>query len=424
VAEPSLLDSVTLILVRRFADDNDALARLEAAEPWLGETIAGLAEALPVPPTVAAFTSGALCRPPTSARCFYLFPGGADGGPGVGGGVVAFKGLEPCAPDFGELLTDFRRAGPPPHNIAEHFVFEEGKVPGCLSLDEALHEAERGSSYQTAHLAAYGEQAHTPVPVLVLRHAEDVVARAAEVLRRNLSAAAFRVVERELERGLGVYVYHYPSLPTRVRDVDFLLHGTPFRERLLALLRDVGDLGEVIDGWVRGFVRMLYCGFLPGSLASWRTGVCCQPQNACVDGGFVDLDSLTRFEELVDDAAVLAALQFSVESLIDSVRTLVAGRIDPTRGEGAGARVDLHHLREYVLALLRESVEREARPGLTLDDRVSTYVRPPSELASLVERLGTYYSGPSAFDRQAVEFGQALPGLLRAGRRAPDARSG
>lgn len=414
------LRSVTLDSVRTFADGKDVLARLEAADPLLRQTVEGLIDALPTPPTVAAFTSGPFCRPPTSYRSFYFFPGGDDEpGAGAGGGAIAFKGLEPCAPDFCDLLADFRRAGPSPHDIAEHFVFEERKVPGCLTLDDALFEADRSSWYQSAHLAAYGASAHTPSPLFVFRHDDETVARTSEALRGQLSAPAFRVVERELEHGLGVYVYYYPTLPIRAQDIDFLLHGVTFRERLLAIMRDVCDPDEVVDGWVRGFIRMLYCGFLPGSLASLRTGICCQPQNACIDGGFVDLDSLTRFDELIDDTAIFAALQFSVDSLIDSVRALIAGRIDPSRGEGSAIRIDLHHFREYVLGLLRAAIEPEARHDLQLDARVSTYLKPVPQFGAFIDRLTTYYSRSSALEQTAREFRAATPGLIRAARQGP-----
>ena len=408
--DPVALRSVTLESVRSFADD-DVLTRLG---PRFRPAVEDLINALPVPPTVSAFTCLSFCRPPTSCRSFYFFPGADDG---TGGGAIAFKGLEPCAPDFCDLIADFRRAGPSPHNIAEHFVFEEGKVPGCLTIEDALFEADRSSLYQTAHLAAYGEPAHAPVPLFVFRHEDQTVRRTSEVLRHHLSTPAFRLVERELERGLGVYVYYYPSLPIRVRDIDFLLQGVSFRERLLAIMRDVCDPDEVVESWVRGFVRMLYCGFLPGSLASLRTGMCCQPQNACIDGGFVDLDSLTRFDELVDDTAVHAALQFSVDSLIDSVRALIAGRVDPTRGEGSGIRIDLHYFREYLLSMLRAAIEREARPDLQLDSRVSEYLKPPHQFGELIDRLTTYYSRPSAFEQRAGEFRAAIPELIRAVRK-------
>jgi hypothetical protein len=74
---------------------------------------------------------------------------------------------------------------------------------------------------------------------------------------------------------------------------------------------------------------------LPGALPSFRTGICCQPQNACIDGGFVDLGSLTPLSTLRDDTAVYAALQFSTESLLNTIRALVAGSTDPTRPEKA-----------------------------------------------------------------------------------------
>jgi hypothetical protein len=418
--EPVMLRSTHLTPVRCFADDNDAVARLETTEPKLRHTIDALTDAVPIPPTVAAFTSASFCRPPTSARCFYFFLDIEDQSDvNAGSGVIAFKGLEPCAADFCDMLADFRRPGPSAHNIAEHFVYEERKVPGCLTLENALFEAERSSSYQGRHLAVYGEPAHAPVPLFVFRHADDVVARALEALRRHLSADAFRVVERELDRGLAAYVYYYPSLPIRVRDIDFLLHGVPFRERLLAVLCDVCNPDEIVEGWVRSFVHMLYSGFLPGSLASLRNGICCQPQNACIDGGFVDLDSLTRFDELVDDTAVLAALQFSVDALIDSVRTLIAGRVDAARGEDSAVRIDGHHFREYVLSRLRTAIEREARPGMPLDPRVSGYFTPAPEFGPLIERLSACYSRPSAFDREAWNFRTATPDLLRRARRRP-----
>src|SRR5260221_5288830 len=139
-----MLLSTRLTPVRCFVEGDPAVARLEMVEPELRQRIDELVDALPIPPTVAAFSADSFCRPPTSSRCFYfLLRVDDDGGAGAGGGVIAFKGLEPCAADFSDLLADFRRAGPTAHNIAKHFVYEERKVPGCLTLDNALFEAER-----------------------------------------------------------------------------------------------------------------------------------------------------------------------------------------------------------------------------------------------------------------------------------------
>jgi hypothetical protein len=409
----------TLAPAASFFADAETRNRLVTDHPWLGPAIEAFSTAPPAPPTVAAFSDGAFCRPPTSLRCFYYFPRGAVDGDGAAGrlGALAFKGLEPCAPDFADLLADFRRPGPSPHAIGEHFVHEEGKVPGCLTLDEATFEAERAAAYQRAHLAAYGDLAHAPVPLFVLRHTDETVARVAAALGQQLSSPAMRVVERGLAGGLGAYVYHYPTLPIRVREIDALLQGLSFRDRMIALLCDACDPESVVQSWVREFVRMLYCGFVPASLASQRRGMCCQPQNACIDGGFVDLDSLTRFDELVDDAAVLAAIQLSIDALIYTVRILIVGGGDVARDDAPSACVDPHHIREYVLALLRGALEREARPGLPLDRRVPAYLSPATDFGVLVERLAASQPRPPAFQAEARAFRAAMQPLLHAARR-------
>jgi hypothetical protein len=250
----------------------------------------------------------------------------------------------------------------------------------------------------------------------VFRHSDDVIGLARDKLRHYLSAAAFQGMEPQLEAGLGAYLYYYPAAPTRVRDVEFLLDGLDFRARALALATQVCDPDDVICRWVRGFVRMLYLGFLPGSLPSFRTGICCQPQNACMDGGFVDLDSLTALDELRDDTAVYAALQFSTDSLIRTVRTLMAGSSDPTRAEGHDVRVDLHYFSQYVSALVQDAIEAEARPGLELDPRILKYFTPARTAADLVDRLGTYYSRKTDFDAATHDFGKFGLSLVQSAR--------
>jgi len=249
--------------------------------------------------------------------------------------------------------------------------------------------------------------------VSVFRHSTDTVGRTRDALRHHLSPAALERIGPELEDGLAVYLYYYPSVPTRARDVEYLLDGLDFRARTFKLVAEVCDPEGVIRLWVRGFVRMLYLGYLPGSLASFRTGICCQPQNACLNGGFVDLDSLTPIAELRDDTAVFAALQFSVDALIRTVRTLVAGSSDGTRGESTDNAVDVHYLSRYVSSLVEQSFETEVRPGLELDPRIARYFAPPRTYAELVDRLCTYYSPQTAFAGPNRLFGKFGLSLLR-----------
>lgn len=393
-------------------------AAAAAVTPWLSNFTEDLRHRIPLPRTVQPYAESPYFRPPGSYRCVYYCPSafepaGQETSPLP---VVAMKGLEPAVADFEALLQDLQRACYSPHNIAEHLVFEEHKIPGCVGLREAQREAERAAAIQQAHYRMYGSLARLPLPLLVYRHSQEVESTAVDALRRHLSPAAFERVTPQLADGVGAYLYYYPTVPSRARDMELLLDGRDFRTRFLALATQICDPDDVIREWVRGFVRMLYLGFLPGSLPSLRTGICCQPQNACLDGGFVDLDSLTAIDELRDDTAVYAALHFSADSLLRTVRSLVAGSSDAARSETVEIRVDLHYIGQYVMELLRQAIKTEARPGLLLDPRILRYFTPARTVADLVERLDTYYSPKTDFDAAIREYGHFGLSLLRPAR--------
>jgi len=374
------------------------LGVLDEIHPWLRAAVRELRERLPVPPSTEAFVVGPYHRPPGSARSFYRAEdddAGPDSGP-----VIAVKGMEPLSQNFRSGLQDLDRACYSPFTIAEHFVFEERKVPGCLTLAEATAEARRAAELQSAHLAAYGTLARVPLPLLVFRHSDDTKQDVADLLGELLSDAARAAVAAQMTSGLGVYVYVYPATPLRVTHLDYLFRGQSFQKRSLALLT-VCDPDAMARRWVSAVVRMLYLGYLPGTLASLHSGICCQPQNACLNGGFVDLDSVTSFSDLRDDTAVYAALQFSMDELVRTVRYLVAGAADPVRPEETRVRVDLHHLREYVLALVREAIGAEGRPDTQLDPRVVEFFDPARSFERLAQRLSSYYSPPSRASAQA-----------------------
>ena len=409
-----------LQLVRDFMGELPALrGALPQLEGWLPGCLELLRQQLPLPSSVYAFVSPPFYRPPGSYRSFYCYPAALRGEPaptaspevGEERAVLAIKGMEPASAELDRLLCGLIRPCYSPHNVAEHLIFEEGKIPGCVSLAEAQLEAERAAELQGAHLRVHGQLARLPLPLLVFRHSSAVEDEVLRVLGRILSRAALAQVIPRVKAGLGVLVYHYPSPPVRVRELEALLSGTPFRERMFALL-SLCDPEQIIDGWVREFVRMLYLGFVPGSLASLRTGSCCQLQNACIDGGFVDLDSITRLDDLVDDTALYAALQLSSDALLGSVRALVAGSQDPTRGETLELRIDLHHLRTFLMERLRSAIQEEAAGGRRLDPRVAAYFIPDARFEALVRQLGSYFSGGSADFAAAAgrfqQFGSAL----------------
>lgn len=393
---------------------------LAETEPWLPQACDALVGRLPLPKTVGTFISKPFYRPVGSYRCFYYYPSSAKDAntESQGHAVIAIKGLEPCIPDLDAALRDLKRPCYSPHNIAEHLIFEEHKIPLAVRLPEALKEAQRAAEIQTAHRRAYGSLARLPLPLFVFRHSDETAQLMFEKLRCQLSEPAIERLKPWFHEGLGTYVYYYPTPPVRVRDVDLLLHGLEFRQRMFALM-SFCDPAEIIRRWICGFVRMLYLGVLPGALPSLRSGICCQPQNSCIDGGFVDLDSLTPLRELRDHTAVYAALQFSTDALLDSVRALLIGSVDSTRGDGVEARFDLHHLKSYVFGLIQEAITSEARSELVLDARIKQYYEPAQSLEDLVDRLGPYYptrnSDFADRARQFSAFGLSLIASAREG---------
>jgi hypothetical protein len=382
-------------LVRAFAYPNEVVDQ----HPWLPGAAERLVEALPRPRSLMAYADPPYFRPPGSHRCFYYGPSTIAGAGTVGAGVIAIKGMEPAAPDIARLLDEFARPSLSAHDITGHLVFEEHKVPGALQLADALLEAEHAAALQAAHQTVYGGLARVPVPLYVLAHSEETVAGFRELLAAHLTPEAHRAVVAQLERGgdFGIYIYYYPATPIRVREVDVLLGARPFRERLLALVAQVGDPGVLLRRWVDLVVRMFSLGFLPTTLASRHTGGCCQAQNACVDGGFVDLGSLTQIVDVRDDAAVHAAVQLTTDDLIETAHSLLVG-------DGNGGRAELVHLSGYVATLLRESVASQQRQGLTLDPRVHGDLTPSSSFPDLVERLRSRSEQPSEFDEAARRF--------------------
>lgn len=168
-------------------------------EHWVAPYAARLHEGLPIPESVAAFAAPPLYRPPASNRSFYYL------GP-AGRAVVAFKGLEPTAGDFDELIRLMQWPSRSPHRAAAHLVLEEHKIPAAVSLDEALEEANLALAIQTAHHRAYGCLARLPLPLCVFRHSEATARTVAAKLEPLLSERAFRQVEALIAPGLGVYI--------------------------------------------------------------------------------------------------------------------------------------------------------------------------------------------------------------------------
>lgn len=395
--------------------DSALLSRAAACAPELRRLSERFDRRLPVADSHLAYRNARMFRLPGSHRSYYF----ALGSPAGEDGVVAFKGSEPLGASFGKLLADLRRRCYTPHSVAQHLVIEEGKIPGCMSLSEALAEAHASALVHERHLQRYGEVARVPLALKVYRLDEPTGQAAEEAIRELLEPAAQRRLTELTAGGLGVLVYHYPAPPIRVRDLSSTL-PTDFRARQLRLRRLLSP-EHLVPAWVRLFTRLLALGLLPGGLASGRTGVCCQPQNACLDGGFVDLDSVVEITADTGPRELRDGLEVSLEALVDTVQALLVSDVDgqPTWSESVTRR----RIAEWVQVLLREALADESRRGAGIPFELASLLAAPRSYVDLIDQVSPLHDSAASDTRTAAEaFSRNAEDLLATALRAPGQR--
>lgn len=383
------------------------LARLAADDPAIPRLLDRLRTGIPVPRRFAwSFRSGRYCRPLGHNRAFYLEL--SDARSAKERGVLAFKGTEVAAMNFDELLDGlddrFDLAAELP--MLEWFPLGEHKVPGALLLDEALDEAAAAAAFQRSYLAAHCELANVPVPLLVLEWDGELVHSIQARLESRLSRRAARTTKQLLRGGLGVYLYHYPTLPIRVRQLArFLIdtrgssaqEGAHLRRSYparMARLEAITRPAEVVSRWIQLFADMLVLGFLPVTLSHQAVGQCVREQNAVIDGGFVDIDSLQRFSDVRDDHELHATLVQSLRELTETIYAFLCESLDGprpgTRGGRAVAGSAAHLVGPHVWMAVRERLLERRAAGATLDSRLAEALvddGPVHRLDGLLARL-------------------------------------
>jgi hypothetical protein len=352
-----------------------------------------VASALPSAPSADRFEQGALLRPPSHRRAFYVR---LDGG-----GVVAVKGSEIACGDVGKVLSMLRgtRFLSNVHSLLEWYPLREQKVPMALLAREALDEARAAANVQSEHFARYGALARLPFPLRVEAWDRESTERFAELLLPLLSPRARETVETRLAAGgLARYAYHYPSLPVRV--LDFVrAEGAPAESDYPAyaerLRRRVGDPTRIARSWIQLVARLLKLGFIPCDASTDGVGNCVRAQNVVLDGGLVDVDSLLPLSTFRNDGHLAEALLLSVAELAMTVGTFFTGGAVHRPGRG---RLGLLDGDFFAISLTQPAVAafvyRELELALfdedgVADDRIATIVRavfadPVRAIASMV----------------------------------------
>ena len=335
--------------------------------PQVQEAFEALQKCIRLPKTAAAGIDGRFYRLPNHNRsfcCSLIQSRTIADSP-----VFVFKGSEPLLRDF-PLMLDWMLQAPLRKStrvMADHFPLAEGKIPGALSLREAVHEAGTALDVQKRHLMHYGELARLPVPLLIHSISEKKKAACAAILRNKLSTSAFDRIDPLLQNGLSIYIYFYPSPPVRANYMGDL--GMPqFREFVDKTL----DEGSTVSKWAHLLVRLFYLGYLPYSVRNEGLGACMDFGNAALDGGFCDPDSIIAIDAHIDDEFFFESVIQTFKIFQNTVERLLGLSYTSTLYPSA----ESFACWQYIQQLLMKAVASEDRPGLRLDARFLKLVSP------------------------------------------------
>lgn len=345
-------------------DIHDALA---LQTPIVTAALAFLRKKIPLPRSAVPNVEGNFYRLPSHNRsfCYSLTEGTSI----RDAPALVFKGSEPLLPDFPLMLDWMAQAALRKSSrvMSDHFPLAEGKIPGALSLKEALREAEIALKLHKMHMTHYGTLAKVPVPMLIHILSEGAKAACAETLKRKLSYSAFDRIQPLILSGLAIYIYYYPSPPIRANYLGDM--GAP---QFKIFFAESVNADAVACEWARLIVRMLYLGFLPYSTHNEGLGACMDFGNAALDGGFCDPDSIIEIESDADD-------EFFRESAIQSL-LILQSTIQRVVGLASASpiypSIEEFVYRLYVMHLIHEAVISEERPGLRLDRRFMNLISP------------------------------------------------
>lgn len=278
--------------------------------------------------------------------------------------VITFKGVEPLGRDFANLLRwlSIPRTNP---GIADqfspfdHFVFAENKVPGVLTVSEAMEETHRAWAFHREHVRRYKSFPEVPLPLSVLKIPEATVESTLKLFRELIPGKVSDRLENLSTGGFAVLVSYFPRAPLRASWRDQIPAQT-VRSRL----GRIPTADDSFDGWIRLVGRMFRLGFLPASVWSAPTGTCLDSQNAGIFGGVCDPDSIVRVSECRSDGFLFSSLVLCVDRLAQS---LLAVR----NFQGPSSSVEREMSKITVLNALAGEIDR--KDARAIDPRIRKF---------------------------------------------------
>lgn len=254
--------------------------------------------------TTSPFDEPRFFRPSRHIRGFYQRVD--DWQDGDSEAVVAYKGSEVWSEDLKSVAAAMSE-GRTCLNKHDYFIMEEGKTPIVYLKHEAMSDAQKGLSLFRAVRSAFHYHPQLPLPLCVVQWPSVQLETYYDAVLPYLSPTAQAMVQRNLLNGIAEYVYFFPGSPARLR------HQEPDARQLT----DLQDAFRTVDRWVTLFTQILCSGYLPCVLSNQKWGCCVQDQNVCMDGGFVDVDSVASLTEepMMFGVNLLASVQMLAHSI-------------------------------------------------------------------------------------------------------------
>ena len=364
--------------------------------PWVATQYDRLIEQIPLVETCATFKNDTSFRPALHNRAYYLSGPNKD--------VISIKGTEIFAKDLPEALERARnhRITATSMALTEHFPICEQKVPLALHLPEAEEEAISGLNFQLQYLKRYGELARMPLPLVVVKWPDEATESFKKLLSPLLSPYANETAMRIIDKGLASICYYYPGMPNRVRDLTNKLgaiktaDGFAKRQKELETLTDPS---VTISRWIKLVVQILGLGYFPVTMSHLFIGQCIQPQNAVIDGGFVDCDSLQPMSNVTNDhdfyetfMTVQGWISFSVQEFI-----LGMGCFTPyfwhVLLENNKTNFFSSFVASHVWTEFRRAADEERKKGVKFDPRIERLLDSKDLYSEITTVLRAVYPG-------------------------------
>lgn len=335
---------------------------------------------IPTADIVAPFHAPPFVKPRFHVRAMYR----CVDGHGFDQGVIALKGTETAARDM-RLALQTMTAGRPYVNRIELFMYQEYKLPIAVRLREALLDARKALALNQALWTTFEEQAPIPVPLGVFRWPVEHQRAYEDELQKVLSDTGAEVAE-QLQDSLGVLVYYFPRSPIRVRHL---------RHEKTSAYPNAAGRAERVRSWVELAARLMVAGYFPCTLDNQRQGCCLSDQNVCVDGGFVDIDSIKRMSDITDPGLFHGNLLLTVAMLAHSCAVYLSGEKTVASHPAFEQVVTMHSIfgsnlagALYLPAIWRDltsALQRLIEAGHTVDKRLETLLKKDSGADLLVE---------------------------------------